>query len=174
MKTLSVISVVLLLGVAASLAQSLEQPASPEFSLDEMDAFIQADIDGKLEALNSGEPCCEDEEEPAAYQAVDLDDGSQAMVFGDFALLATVEGPIIGLNMIPVQGSASASGTSVHSDCQLIGDNTMFCSYIWGNQIRIIIFQIGPDGNWRMVFDSGWFQRKQDPTPAVGMFDPAR
>jgi hypothetical protein len=137
-------------------------PPDPNLSEAEVEAIVQADVAAKVEALNAGEPCCDDEE-PSAYQPIDLDDGAQAMVFDDFALLATADGAIIGLNMIP-NSPSGVMGSDVDADCEFIPPDTMFCTYIWGNKIRIMIFKRQDDGTWALIFDSGWFTKQQNPT----------
>jgi hypothetical protein len=134
----------------------------------EIEVWVQQDIDTKLADLNAGNVATEDES--AAYQKIVLEDGSQSFVFDDFALLICEDGTIIGLDMVPVEEEIPTmeSGSDVSADCEFVPPNTMFCTYIWGNKIRIIIFRVNEDGTWQMVFDSGWFEKQQNPTPKGG------
>lgn len=137
-------------------AEELQVPA-------DVNAWIQADVDAKLASLDAGEPCCGDETNDL-FQVIDLEDGAQAVVYDDFALLVD-NGTILGLNfMMEAGGSIASNGDGgVDVECEWIGGDTMFCTYQWGGAIRVMIYRQNADGTWTLVFDSGWFREKQNP-----------
>lgn len=148
-----------------------EKPIDPnEAAFLEAEIFVQNDIARKLDALNSGEFCCDDEDqEELLTQTIDLGNGEFAILSDDFALLMSGN-QVFGLSQLGDNSTSSQTlGSNVSVDCELIPPNTMFCTYIWGNRIRVMIYQRNADGTWEMLFDSGWFQKKQNPTGANNM-----
>lgn len=150
----------LVLGTYFAFAQSDNQEVTvPE----DVDAFVQADMMARLDALTRGQEEAAETEEHDLMQKIDLGDGEYALIINDHDVVLFSPDGIFGLSAF--SNEPDALGADVGVDCQFIPPDTIFCTYIWGNNIRVMIYKRdATTGKWELLFDSGWFQQRQKPT----------
>lgn len=134
-----------------------------EMTLEEMEAFVQKDIQAKLAALDAGDHSPFGEEKRDDIQVLDIGNDEHVILFDDFALLIS-EGNVFGLSMF-ADGveDTPADPSGVAADCLFMPPDTVFCTYVWGNKVRVMIFRRNEDGSWSLIHDTGWQSKTMKP-----------